>query len=89
MQTRWEHINQDYSLITKLRVPAAQRTLHGRTGQYVWQATICCSSTVRVGVWRHETIDDAGGWEADTLTEDFDLSIRAQLKAGRSNTWKR
>ena len=32
------------------------------------------------GVWRHETINDAGGWEADTLTEDLDLSYRAQLK---------
>ncbi|MCO6479195.1 MAG: glycosyltransferase [Phaeodactylibacter sp.] len=79
VQTRWEHINQDYSLITKLQ--ALQLNVHftveqvGRmSGDYMLQFN------GTAGVWRRETIDDAGGWEADTLTEDFDLSIRAQLK---------
>ncbi|MCB0610973.1 MAG: glycosyltransferase [Lewinellaceae bacterium] len=79
VQTRWEHINEDYSLITQLQ--ALQLNVHftveqaGRMrGNYLLQFN------GTAGVWRRKTIDDAGGWEADTLTEDLDLSIRAQLK---------
>lgn len=79
VQTRWEHINEDYSLITRLQ--ALQLNVHftveqvGRMkGDYMLQFN------GTAGVWRRETIDSAGGWEADTLTEDLDLSIRAQLK---------
>ena len=79
VQTRWEHINQNYSLITKLQ--AMQLNVHftveqlGRSaGNYMLQFN------GTAGVWRRETIEDAGGWEADTLTEDLDLSYRAQLK---------
>lgn len=79
VQTRWEHINEDYSLITKLQ--ALQLNVHftveqvGRMkGDYLLQFN------GTAGIWRRQTIEDAGGWEADTLTEDFDLSIRAQLK---------
>ncbi len=79
VQTRWEHINEDYSLITRLQ--AMQLNVHftveqgGRqAGHYLLQFN------GTAGVWRRKTIEDAGGWEADTLTEDLDLSIRAQLK---------
>ncbi len=79
VQTRWQHINQDYSIITKLQ--AMQLNVHftveqqGRkAGNYLLQFN------GTAGVWRRNTIDDAGGWEADTLTEDLDLSYRAQLK---------
>ncbi|WP_235292053.1 cellulose synthase family protein [Portibacter lacus] len=79
VQTRWEHINQDYSLITRLQ--AFQLNVHftieqvGReTADYMLQFN------GTAGVWRRETIESAGGWEADTLTEDLDLSYRAQLK---------
>lgn len=82
VQTRWEHINEDYSLITQLQ--ALQLNVHftveqaGRMrGGYLLQFN------GTAGVWRRETIDSAGGWEADTLTEDLDLSIRAQLKGWR------
>jgi cellulose synthase/poly-beta-1,6-N-acetylglucosamine synthase-like glycosyltransferase len=82
VQTRWEHINEDYSLITRLQ--ALQLNVHftveqaGRMrGDYLLQFN------GTAGVWRRETIDSAGGWEADTLTEDLDLSIRAQLKGWR------
>jgi cellulose synthase/poly-beta-1,6-N-acetylglucosamine synthase-like glycosyltransferase len=82
VQTRWEHINQDYSLITQLQ--ALQLNVHftveqaGRMrGDYLLQFN------GTAGVWRRQTIEDAGGWEADTLTEDLDLSIRAQLKGWR------
>ena len=79
VQTRWEHINQDYSLITKLQ--ALQLNVHftvEQVGRMAGDYMLQFNGTA--GVWRRETIDDAGGWEADTLTEDFDLSIRAQLK---------
>ena len=79
VQTRWEHINEDYSLITRLQ--ALQLNVHftveqgGRmNGNFLLQFN------GTAGVWRKSTIEDAGGWEADTLTEDLDLSIRAQLK---------
>ena len=79
VQTRWEHINQNYSLLTKLQ--AMQLNVHftveqqGRkSGNYMLQFN------GTAGVWRKETIASAGGWEADTLTEDLDLSYRAQLK---------
>lgn len=79
VQTRWEHINEDYSIITRLQ--ALQLNVHftveqmGRkAGDYLLQFN------GTAGVWRRQTIDEAGGWEADTLTEDLDLSIRAQLK---------
>ncbi len=82
VQTRWEHINEDYSLITRLQ--AMQLNVHftveqgGRqAGRYLLQFN------GTAGVWRRKTIEDAGGWEADTLTEDLDLSIRAQLKGWR------
>ncbi len=79
VQTRWEHINENYSLITRLQ--AFQLNVHftveqkGRdSGDFLLQFN------GTAGVWRRETIDSAGGWEADTLTEDLDLSYRAQLK---------
>lgn len=79
VQTRWEHINQNYSLLTRLQ--AFQLNVHftveqkGRdAGNYMLQFN------GTAGVWRRQTIEDAGGWEADTLTEDLDLSYRAQLK---------
>ena len=79
VQTKWEHLNQDYSLITQLQ--AFQLNVHftvEQTGRYSADYLLQFNGTA--GVWRRETIDDAGGWEADTLTEDLDLSMRAQLK---------
>ncbi len=79
VQTRWEHINEDYSLITKLQ--ALQLNVHftvEQKGRMAADYMLQFNGTA--GVWRRDTIDDAGGWEADTLTEDFDLSIRAQLR---------
>lgn len=79
VQTRWEHINENYSLITKLQ--AFQLNVHftveqkGRDG-----GGFLLQFNGTAGVWRREAIDSAGGWEADTLTEDLDLSYRAQLK---------
>ncbi|MEL6863323.1 MAG: cellulose synthase family protein [Bacteroidota bacterium] len=79
VQTRWEHINQDYSMLTKLQ--AMQLNVHFTVEQQGRRAGNCLLQfNGTAGVWRRETIDHAGGWEADTLTEDLDLSYRAQLK---------
>jgi len=79
VQTRWEHINEDYSLLTRLQ--AMQLNVHftvEQNGRYAGDCLLQFNGTA--GVWRKTTIEDAGGWEADTLTEDLDLSYRAQLK---------
>ena len=79
VQTRWEHINQDYSIITKLQ--ALQLNVHftvEQSGRKAGNFMLQFNGTA--GVWRRDCIENAGGWEADTLTEDLDLSYRAQLK---------
>ena len=79
VQTRWGHINRDYSLLTKIQAFAldAHFTLEqvGRNSQGHF---INFNGTA--GIWRKDCILDAGNWEGDTLTEDLDLSYRAQLK---------
>lgn len=79
VQTRWEHLNRDYSIITKLQ--ALQLNVHFTIEQQGRQGgDLFLQFNGTGGVWRRQAIDEAGGWEADTLTEDLDLSIRAQLK---------
>jgi len=79
VQTRWEHINENYSLLTRLQ--AFQLNVHFTVEQRGREAgSYLLQFNGTAGVWRRETIDSAGGWEADTLTEDLDLSYRAQLK---------
>jgi cellulose synthase/poly-beta-1,6-N-acetylglucosamine synthase-like glycosyltransferase len=78
VQTRWEHINQDYSLLTKLQ--SMQLNVHFTVEQKGrQQGGYLLQFNGTAGVWRRQAIDAAGGWESDTLTEDLDLSIRAQL----------
>ncbi len=79
VQTRWGHINKDYSLLTKVQAFAldAHFTLE-QVGRNSKGHFINFNGTA--GVWRKECIIDAGNWEGDTLTEDLDLSYRAQLK---------
>jgi len=82
VQTRWEHINRDYSMLTRLQ--AMQLNVHFTVEQLGRKVSNCfLQFNGTAGVWRRKTIDDAGGWEADTLTEDLDLSYRAQLKGWR------
>jgi len=79
VQTRWGHINQGHSLITELQ--AFQLNVHFTVEQEGREsANYFLQFNGTAGIWRRKTIDDAGGWEADTLTEDLDLSYRAQLK---------
>lgn len=79
VQTRWAHINQHYSLLTEVQafgldahfsIEQVARNTHG--------SFINFNGTC--GVWRKSCIENAGGWSFDTLTEDLDLSYRAQLK---------
>jgi cellulose synthase/poly-beta-1,6-N-acetylglucosamine synthase-like glycosyltransferase len=79
VQTRWEHLNRSYSLITQIQALALdghfvlEQQVRNKAGYFI-------NFNGTSGVWRKECIIDAGNWEADTLTEDLDLSYRAQLK---------
>ncbi|MGB0430011.1 MAG: cellulose synthase family protein [Bacteroidia bacterium] len=79
VQTRWGHLNQGYSILTRLQsyVLNAHFTVD-QTGRNFGNHFINFNGTA--GVWRKQTIIQSGGWQGDTLTEDLDLSYRAQLK---------
>ena len=79
VQTRWGHINRNYSTLTKVQAFAldAHFTLE-QVGRNSKGHFINFNGTA--GIWRKQCILDAGNWEGDTLTEDLDLSYRAQLK---------
>ena len=79
VQTRWEHLNEEYSYLTKAQALALdghfvlEQQVRNKAGFFI-------NFNGTAGIWRKETIFDAGNWQADTLTEDLDLSYRAQLK---------
>jgi cellulose synthase/poly-beta-1,6-N-acetylglucosamine synthase-like glycosyltransferase len=79
VQARWGHINQGYSLLTKIQAILLDGHFvleHGGRNR----AGCFFNFNGTAGVWRRTAIDDAGGWQHDTLTEDLDLSYRAQLR---------
>lgn len=79
VQVRWEHLNESYSLLTRLQ--AMQLNVHFTIEQAGRQAGNCFRQfNGTAGIWRRQAMEAAGGWHADTLTEDLDLSYRAQLK---------
>ena len=79
VQTRWEHLNRNTSLLTKLQAFGLDAHFSiEQVGRNVKDHFINFNGTA--GIWRRATIEDAGGWEHDTLTEDLDLSYRSQLK---------
>jgi cellulose synthase/poly-beta-1,6-N-acetylglucosamine synthase-like glycosyltransferase len=79
VQARWGHVNEDYSLLTKIQAMLLDAHFvleHGsrsRSGCFF-------NFNGTAGVWRREAIADGGGWQHDTLTEDLDLSYRTQLR---------
>ncbi len=79
VQTRWEHLNADYSMLTRTQAMALdghfviEQAVRNKVGFFI-------NFNGTAGVWRKECIVDAGNWQADTLTEDLDLSYRAQLR---------
>ncbi len=82
VQTRWEHLNDSFSILTAMQ--AFQLNVHFSIEQKGREhAGYFLQFNGTAGVWRRKTIEDAGGWQADTLTEDLDLSYRAQLKGWR------
>ena len=79
VQVRWDHLNRNASLLTKSQAIfldghfVIEHTARNRSGRFMhFNGT--------AGVWRRSTIEDGGGWQHDTLTEDLDLSYRCQLK---------
>ena len=79
VQARWGHINQDYSLLTKIQsilLDAHFVLEHGGRNR----AGCFFNFNGTAGIWRRKAIESAGGWQHDTLTEDLDLSYRAQLQ---------
>src|SRR5215475_13541399 len=79
VQARWGHINQNYSLLTKIQAILLDAHFvleHGARNR----SGLFFNFNGTAGIWRREAIGDAGGWQHDTLTEDLDLSYRAQLR---------
>jgi len=87
VQTRWGHINDDYSVLTKAQS-------FGIDGHFMIEqvARNCNNLWMNFngtgGIWRKTCIEDAGNWQSDTLTEDFDLSYRAELAGWRFRYFK-
>lgn len=79
VQTRWGHVNRGLSILTQAQAILLdghfmiEHTARNRSGRFM-------SFNGTAGIWRRSAIEDAGGWEHDTLTEDLDLSYRAQLR---------
>ena len=82
VQARWGHLNRDASLLT--RAQAAMLDAHFLV-EHVWRQARgrFLNFNGTAGVWRRACIDASGGWSSDTLTEDLDLSYRAQLAGWR------
>ncbi|WP_225307108.1 cellulose synthase family protein [Adhaeribacter soli] len=79
VQTRWGHLNEESSLLTRLQAFGLDAHFSiEQSGRNFGGHFINFNGTA--GVWRRQCIESAGGWESDTLTEDLDLSYRAQLK---------
>ena len=79
VQTRWGHLNRNYSVLTKVQAFALDaHFILEQIGRNSQNHFINFNGTA--GIWRKTCIIDAGNWEHDTLTEDLDLSYRAQLK---------
>jgi len=82
-QARWGHLDEGYSWFTRLQARAID--FHFLVEQAVRSADgYFTNFTGTAGVWRRSAIEDSGGWSADTLTEDLDLSYRAQLRGWRA-----
>jgi len=78
VQTRWTHLNRDYSFLTQVEAILLDGHFvleHGGRSR----AGVFFNFNGTAGMWRRQTIGEAGGWQHDTLTEDTDLSYRAQM----------
>ncbi len=79
VQTRWEHLNEEYSFLTRAQALALdghfviEQQVRNKAGFFI-------NFNGTAGIWRKSCILDAGNWQPDTLAEDLDLSFRAQLR---------
>jgi len=79
IQSRWGHLNRTYSLLTRVQAMfldghlVLEQTARSRSGRFF-------NFNGTAGLWRRSCIEDSGGWQHDTLTEDLDLSYRAQIR---------
>ncbi|HEV2112974.1 MAG TPA: cellulose synthase family protein [Terriglobales bacterium] len=78
VQARWTYLNRDYSLLTQVETILLDGHFVVEHGARSRRGTFF-NFNGTAGVWRRQAIEDAGGWQHDTLTEDTDLSYRAQL----------
>jgi cellulose synthase/poly-beta-1,6-N-acetylglucosamine synthase-like glycosyltransferase len=82
VQARWDHLNRDYSMLTRAQSMmldghfVIEHIARNRSGRFF-------NFNGTAGVWRKTAIIDAGGWQHDTITEDMDLSFRAQIRGWR------
>jgi cellulose synthase/poly-beta-1,6-N-acetylglucosamine synthase-like glycosyltransferase len=82
VQARWGHLNREHSPLTRVQAMfldghfVIEHTARNRSGRFF-------NFNGTAGIWRRRCIDDAGGWQHDTLTEDLDLSYRAQMRGWR------
>lgn len=82
VQTRWSYLNRNYSILTRVQAImldghfVMEHGARNRSGRFF-------NFNGTAGIWRRDCIDAAGGWQHDTLTEDLDLSYRAQLRGQR------
>ena len=82
VQARWGHLNREYSMLTRVQSMmldghfVIEHIARNRSGRFF-------NFNGTAGIWRKATIVDAGGWQHDTVTEDMDLSFRAQLRGWR------
>jgi cellulose synthase/poly-beta-1,6-N-acetylglucosamine synthase-like glycosyltransferase len=82
VQARWGHLNRGYSALTRVQSIlldghfVVEHTARNRSGRFF-------NFNGTAGIWRRQCIEDAGGWQHDTLTEDLDISYRAQLRGWR------
>ncbi len=79
VQSRWGHLNREYSLLTRAQSMGIDGHFGVEQAARAWGG-LFMNFNGTAGIWRKQAIEDAGGWQADTLTEDLDLSYRAQLK---------
>jgi cellulose synthase/poly-beta-1,6-N-acetylglucosamine synthase-like glycosyltransferase len=82
VQARWDHLNRDYSMLTRAQAMmldghfVIEHIARNRSGRFF-------NFNGTAGIWRKTAIIDAGGWQHDTITEDMDLSFRAQIRGWR------
>jgi cellulose synthase/poly-beta-1,6-N-acetylglucosamine synthase-like glycosyltransferase len=82
VQTRWGHLNREFSLLTVAEAIGIDGHFAVEQSARCW-GNLLLNFNGTAGVWRKAAIEDAGGWTHDTLTEDLDLSYRAQLRGWR------